>query len=163
MNILYRVEFIIKVSQWIISERTLANGLEKALTPRSQLQIIELMDILITSSLDDPNDAEQILATSQEILTYFYEVVERSEKLELRGRYLDCISKMFRIKPNIFNINIYAEMLSVTDEKVDEFYEFLDYYLLQRNTHDDATISFILEGFAKRMRMFSEKTMITRI
>lgn len=57
---------------------------------------------------------------------------------------MDCISKMFRIKPNIFNINIYAEMLSVTDEKVDEFYEFLDYYLLQRNAHDDATISFIL-------------------
>ena len=70
---------------------------------------------------------------------------------------------MFRINPNIFNLNIYAEMLSVTEEKFGEFYEFLDYYLLQRDTHDDATIGFILEGFAKRMKMFSERAMITRI
>lgn len=75
MDILFRVQFIIKVSQWIISERTLANGLEKALSPRSQLQIIELMDILITLALDFPNNEEHILSTSQEILTYFYEVV----------------------------------------------------------------------------------------
>jgi hypothetical protein len=50
----------------------------------------------------------------------------------LRGSYLDCISKIFRIKPDIFNITIYAEMLSITDDKVGEFYEFLDFYLLQR-------------------------------
>lgn len=121
------------------------------------------MDILISSAEDVPQHADQIFLTSQEILTHFYEVVERSERVELRGRYLDCISKMFRMNPDIFNINIYAEMLSATEEKVDELYEFLDYYLFQRNVHDDATIGFILEGFAKRMKMFSERMMITRI
>lgn len=72
MDILYKAEFIIKVSQWIISERTVANGLEKALSPRSQLQIIELMDILITSAEDVPQHSDQIFSTCQEILTYFY-------------------------------------------------------------------------------------------
>ena len=130
MELLFKVEFIVKLAQWIINDHTHARGIDKTISPRSQIQIIELMHTLISQTEDDQYHSAQIYATSQEILTHFYVVVDRSERLELRGKYLDCISKMFRMNPNIFNINIYAEMLSVTEEKVVEFYEFLDYYLL---------------------------------
>lgn len=101
------------MAAWLYQDQVQAGGLERSLSLRSQRQIIELMDLIVTSAAESPIVMQDILGVSQKILTCFYKVVERSESTQLRGKYVDCISKMFRVKPNIFNIGIYAEMLSI--------------------------------------------------
>ena len=40
---------------------------------------------------------------------------------------------MFKLKPEIINYNIYAQFLSKTYEKVDEFYNFINFYFSKKN------------------------------
>lgn len=162
-QILIAVDFQQTLANWLYQDEIAAGGLEKALSPRSQQQMIELIDIIITFAAESPELMQEVLLISQNILTCFYKVVERSEDPLLRGRYLDCISKIFRVKPDVFNIAIYAEMLSITPDKVEEFYEFLDFYLLQRESQQAETVRFIMEGFSKRMHMFAEKPLLTKV
>lgn len=133
------------------------------MTHRSHQQLVELIHIIITAAADYPHITGNILLISQKILKCFYNIVESSDDPLLRGAYLDCISKIFRVRPDVFNIGIYAEMLSQTEEKVDEFYEFLDFYLLQTQNHDAETVGFVLDGFSCRMKAFSKRPTLAKI
>ena len=84
-------------------------GLERAISPRSLYQLVDLMGVMVGDAGGFPDDMmQQILEGWQKILAAFYGAVERSEDTILRGLYLDCLSKIFKVRPDAFNINIYA-------------------------------------------------------
>jgi hypothetical protein len=77
-TILININFQQTLAAWLYRDEITANDLSAAFTPRSQLQMIELMDIIISSAAESPELMSNILLVSQKILTCFYKVVERS-------------------------------------------------------------------------------------
>jgi hypothetical protein len=78
VQILIEIDFQQIVASWLYQDEVEASGLEKALSPRSQRQMIELIDIIVSSAVDSPEFMEEVLLISQKILTCFYKIVERS-------------------------------------------------------------------------------------
>lgn len=77
------------------------------------------MGFALSLAKDAPKHTDQIYSASQKILTRLFEVVEQSERPEFRRKYINCISKMFQVNSIIINLNIYAKMLSVSENNVD--------------------------------------------
>lgn len=59
--------------------------------------------------------------------------MEQTKNKLIRTTFIQCISEMFKLKPEIINYNIYAQFLSKTYEKVDEFYNFINFYFSKKN------------------------------
>lgn len=163
LDILIRSGFERRLLEWLHSDSVMRIGLERAISPRSLYQLVDLMGVMVGDAGGFPDDMmQQILEGWQKILSAFYGAVERSEDTTLRGLYLDCLSKIFKVKPDAFNINIYAEMLSATPHKLHEFYELLDFYLLEKNDHEEHILRIIFDGFTKRMKLFADKELLSK-
>jgi hypothetical protein len=162
LQVLLGVGFQDTVARWLQQDEVVAGALERGLSVRSQQQMVELIDVIVSTAAESAEEMQGVLLVSQQILTCLFRIVERTENAQLRSTYLDCISKIFRVRPDVFNFAIYAEMLAATDEKVEEFYEFMDYYLLQVQGQQWETVRFVLEGMSRRMRRFAEKGVLTK-
>jgi hypothetical protein len=79
LDILLRSGFERRLLEWLHSESVTSIGLERAISPRSLYQLVDLMGVMVGDAGGFPDDMmQQILEDWQKILSAFYGAVERS-------------------------------------------------------------------------------------
>jgi len=64
----------------------------------------------------------------KEMLTWIFNLIDKSHSFALRSQFLNCISKIYQVRPDLINIDIYAELLCKMESKMDEFFTlFMEY------------------------------------
>lgn len=75
---LLRIGFHDILKAWLHTQYVRENGVEQLLSVRSQMQVVELIEVIVSSAAQYPENLRDALLTSQDILTYIYQMVDRS-------------------------------------------------------------------------------------
>lgn len=75
---LLRIEFHDILKAWLNTQEVRECGVEQLLAVRSQQQVVELIEVIVSQAAHHPESLRDALLTSQGILTYIYQMVDRS-------------------------------------------------------------------------------------